>query len=207
MTTRLHGVVTLLRALVESFNLATVRRRHRMSVSGNVAELIHRARRTGASRRPICPLLLGAVELAPIDVTQIYNTLANGGFRSLAPGRTVRSSMRTVSPCRRYPLEIGKAVDPAAVYQLNQGLVEVMRRGTGSTLRKTMASRREMITAGKTGTSDEISRQLVRRLYRRPRHGSLGRLRRQSPDRVDRGVTGALSIWAPMMSKLHGLIV
>ena len=36
-------------------------------------------------------MLLGAANLSPLEVAQIYNTLANGGFRS--PLRAVRAEV------------------------------------------------------------------------------------------------------------------
>jgi penicillin-binding protein 1B len=77
-----HGVVTLIRALVESFNMATVRLGMEVGVE-RVAGLFEKL---GAPTRPPAypSVLLGAFELAPIDVAQIYNTLAMGdsGVRS-----------------------------------------------------------------------------------------------------------------------------
>jgi penicillin-binding protein 1B len=146
-----HGTVTLLQALVESFNMATVRLGMEIGVEP-IAELLYRL---GAPRRaePYPSLLLGAVELAPIEVAQIYNSLATGGFKT--PFRAVRSVVDvTGEPLARYPIEIVAAAEPAAVYQLNQALVEVMRRGTGRTARYRLPE--ELVAAGKTGTSDDF---------------------------------------------------
>jgi penicillin-binding protein 1B len=57
-------------------------------------------------------------------------------------------------PLERYPIKIIEAADPAAVYQLNQGLIEVINRGTGRGARNRLP--RKLIAAGKTGTSDEF---------------------------------------------------
>jgi penicillin-binding protein 1B len=146
-----HGTVSLLRALVESFNMATVRLGVELGVE-NIADLLFQL---GLPRHvnPFPSLLLGAVEMAPIEVAQIYNTLANGGFRT--PFRAVRSVVDAAGdPLERYPMEIVEAADPAAVYQLNQGLVEVINRGTGRGARDRLP--RKLIAAGKTGTSDEF---------------------------------------------------
>jgi penicillin-binding protein 1B len=96
-------------------------------------------------------LLLGALELSPLEVTQAYSTLANGGFR--APLRTVRTVVdaegRTLE---RYALAIEQVANTADVHTLNQALVQVMERGTGRTARQRLDT--TLITAGKTGTSD-----------------------------------------------------
>jgi len=146
-----HGTVSLLRALVESFNMATVRLGVEIGVE-NIADLLFEL---GLPRHvnPFPSLLLGAVEMAPIEVAQIYNTLANGGFRT--PFRAVRSVVNAAGePLERYPMEIVEAARPAAVYQLNQGLIEVINRGTGRGARNQLP--RKLIVAGKTGTSDEF---------------------------------------------------
>lgn len=146
-----HGTVSLLRALTESFNMATVRLGVEIGVQ-TVADLLFEL---GAPRHvnPYPSLLLGAVEMAPIEVAQVYNTLANGGFRT--PFRAVRSVVNaTGEPLERYPIEIVEAADPAAVHQLNQGLIQVINRGTGRGARSRLP--RKLIAAGKTGTSDEF---------------------------------------------------
>ena len=146
-----HGTVSVLRALAESFNMATVRLGIEVGVD-RVADLLFQL---GVPRHvnPYPSLLLGAVEMAPIEVAQVYNTLANGGFRT--PFRAVRSVVDSAGePLERYPIEIIEAADPAAVYQLNQGLIEVINRGTGRGARSRLP--RKLIAAGKTGTSDDF---------------------------------------------------
>jgi penicillin-binding protein 1B len=96
-------------------------------------------------------MLLGAFELSPYEVTQLYNTLANGGFRT--PLRSVRSVVdATGATIQRYPLAIEQTVDPRYVYEINQALVQVMRLGTGRAAASLLPDR--LVTAGKTGTSD-----------------------------------------------------
>jgi penicillin-binding protein 1B len=98
-------------------------------------------------------MLLGALALTPIEVAQIYNTLANGGFR--VPLRAVRSVVGEDGQLlQRYELTITQAADPGAVYALNQALVQVMERGTGRTVRRQLPD--DLIVAGKTGTSDDL---------------------------------------------------
>jgi penicillin-binding protein 1B len=147
----IHGPVPLVRALAESFNMATVRLGLDVGVD-NVARLLVRL---GLMRQPAKypSLLLGSLELTPYEVAQIYNSFANGGFR--APLRAVRvvvdSAGQTV---QRYPLQIAEAANPDNVYALNQALVEVMERGTGITARKLVPP--GLTVAGKTGTSDDL---------------------------------------------------
>jgi penicillin-binding protein 1B len=144
-----HGPVTAIRALAESFNQATVR----LGLDVGLPEVVDLLGRLGLDELPAeyPSLLLGAFELTPLEVTQIYNTLANGGFR--VPPRSVRSVVDAEgATMRRYPIDIEQAVAPGHVYDLNQALVEVMRLGTGRTAAARLPE--SLVTAGKTGTSD-----------------------------------------------------
>lgn len=142
-----HGEVSLLRALAESFNLATVR----LGLDVGLAPIVDTLHALGfdGTVHPYPSLLLGAIEMTPVQVAEIYGTLANSGFRT--PHRAVRSVVDGHGePLARYPIEVEQSFDPALVHQLNQGLVEVLRRGTGRAARLPP----ELVAAGKTGTSD-----------------------------------------------------
>ncbi len=146
-----HGRVPLVQALAESFNLATVRLGLDVGVD-KVAKLLVRLGLTHEPAR-YPSLLLGAVELSPFEVAQVYNTLANGGFR--APLRVVRAVLDSEGKTvHTYPLNIDEAADPANVYAVNQALVQVMERGTGKTARRLIDP--NLTVAGKTGTSDDL---------------------------------------------------
>ena len=85
-------------------------------------------------------MLLGATNLSPLEVAQMYNTLANGGFRS--PLRAVRAVVDEGGQALKAPeLEVAEAVSPEAVYTLDRMLVEVMERGTGRGARRAAAGR------------------------------------------------------------------
>jgi penicillin-binding protein 1B len=97
-------------------------------------------------------LLLGALDVSPVEVAQLYNALANGGFRT--PLRGVKAVVDAKGkPLQAYPLEIAQVADPAAVYQVNRMLVEVMNRGTGRAARARIPP--NLVVAGKTGTSSD----------------------------------------------------
>jgi penicillin-binding protein 1B len=55
---------------------------------------------------------------------------------------------------QRYPIQIEQAADAAAVYAVNQGLVQVMARGTGRSVLAQLPQ--GLNVAGKTGTSDDL---------------------------------------------------
>jgi penicillin-binding protein 1B len=144
-----HGTVTLLRALSESFNRATVR----LGMDIGVPAVAESLGRFGLERRfnPFPSLLLGAVDLTPYEVMQIYATFANGGFR-IPPNAVRRVVDADGVTLQRYPLTIESVADPTDVYALNQALVQVMERGTGRSARARLPD--ALRAAGKTGTSD-----------------------------------------------------
>jgi penicillin-binding protein 1B len=146
-----HGLVPVVRALAESFNMATVR----LGLDIGLEPIADTLQRLGLEKKPTLypSMLLGSLALTPIEVAQVYNTLANGGFR--VPLRAVRSVVAENGELlQRYEIEITEAADPAAVYALNQGLVQVMERGTGRNARKQLPD--DLTVAGKTGTSDDL---------------------------------------------------
>lgn len=144
-----HGVVPLIRALAESMNLATVR----LGMNVGVARVAATLEALGQVNAPPYPsLLLGAVDLAPLEVAQIYNTIATEGFYT--PLRAVRSVLDASGKAlQRYPLRVNQAADPIAVYQLNRALVAVLDQGTG---RSSKARLSGLVAAGKTGSSDGL---------------------------------------------------
>jgi cell division protein FtsI (penicillin-binding protein 3) len=97
-------------------------------------------------------MMLGATNLTPIDVAQMYNTLANGGFR--APLRAVRAVIgEDGTPLKAPQLEVSEAVSPEAIYALDRMLTEVMNRGTGRVAKNQLPA--GLVVAGKTGTADK----------------------------------------------------
>jgi penicillin-binding protein 1B len=146
-----HGLVPVIRALAESYNMATVR----VGLDVGLPQISDVLQRLGLDQKPpLYPsMLLGALALTPIEVAQIYNTLANGGFR--APLRAVRSVVAEDGALlQSYPIEIVTASNTNAVYTLNQALVQVMERGTGRAVRGMLPA--DLVVAGKTGTSDDL---------------------------------------------------
>jgi penicillin-binding protein 1B len=146
-----HGLVPLVRALAESYNLATVR----LGLDVGLEPIAETLQRLGLQHKPTLypSMLLGALALTPIEVAQIYNTLANGGFR--VPLHAVRSVVAEDGEIlQRYEIEITQAADAGAVYALNQALVQVMERGTGRAVRAQLPA--DVVVAGKTGTSDDL---------------------------------------------------
>jgi len=147
---QLRGPVTLVRALTQSLNLPTVRLGLDVGLD-RVADIFEQL---GLEERPaeLPSMLLGATNLSPFEVAQMYNTLANGGFRS--PLRAVRAVVdESGRPLKAPELEVAEAASPEAVYTLDRMMIEVMQRGTGRAARSQLPA--GLVVAGKTGTSND----------------------------------------------------
>ncbi|MGB5209685.1 MAG: penicillin-binding protein 1B [Gammaproteobacteria bacterium] len=146
-----EGEVTLVKALAQSLNMATVRLGMESGLS-SVIDVLHRLG-VEADLAPYPSLLLGAAEMTPIQVAGMYTTLASGGFRT--PLRAVRAVLDAEgAPLNRYPISLSAQFSAQDVFQLNSGLVQVMKRGSGRSASGRLPG--GLVVAGKTGTSDEF---------------------------------------------------
>ncbi len=144
-----HGQVTLHTALSHSYNLATVH----IGMDIGIARTAKTLRNMGVKRSvKLYPsLLLGATLLTPIEVTQMYQTLAGDGFAT--PLRAIRAVISAQGESlQRYSYTVRQSVDPAATFITNTILQEVMRSGTGRSAYQYFPS--DMNLAGKTGTTN-----------------------------------------------------
>lgn len=146
-----YGEMPLMRALGDSRNLAAVR----VGLDVGVPAVVRKLRELGLRREapPYESVLLGGVGLSPLEVAQLYSTLANGGFHS--PLKALHS-VRTAEgeALSRYPPRLTQVADPAAVHQLNAALVMAMHYGTGRSARAILPDWLEV--AGKTGSTNEL---------------------------------------------------
>jgi penicillin-binding protein 1B len=147
---QIRGDMPAVRALTQSLNLPTVN----LGLEIGLPRVARTFVQLGLAEKPkeYPSMLLGATNLSPFDVAQMYNTLANGGFRS--PLRAVRAVMAESGELLKAPeLEVSEAAPADAVYVLDRMLVEVMNRGTGRPARKSLPP--SLVVAGKTGTSND----------------------------------------------------
>lgn len=147
---RQHGSVPLHTALAKSYNLATVR----IGMDIGVARTAKTLKSMGVTREvDLFPsLLLGASSLTPMEVTQMYQTLAGDGFST--PIKGIRAVVDTDGKqLQSYPFTVRQAVDPAATYIVNTMLQEVMHEGTGRTAYASFPGDYGLV--GKTGTTND----------------------------------------------------
>jgi penicillin-binding protein 1B len=145
------GPLPMVRALADSRNLATVQ----LGLQVGLEPVARKFTALGLDREPaqVPSLLLGAVDLTPVEVAQIYNAFANGGKHR--PLQAVQSVMTGDGSSLAAPQpEWRAAAHPIAVYQLNRMLTEVMIHGTGRAGAASLPP--GLVTAGKTGTSSDL---------------------------------------------------
>jgi len=191
-----HGVVQLHEALVHSYNLATVRLGVDVGISNTVKTLRNLGIEKEIKRYP--SILLGAIELSPLEVTQMYQTLAGDGFRT--PLRAIQSVIaRDGTPLQRYPLTVRQTVDPAAVFIVNTILQDVMSQGTGRFAYSAFPE--DFKLAGKTGTTNKLRDSWFAGFT----GDYLGVVWIGRDDNASTGLTGssgALKIWTKLMKNI-----
>lgn len=146
-----HGRVALYRALARSYNLATVN----LGLEVGLENVMQVGRTLGlAEDFPAYPsYLLGAVAMSPLGVTQLYQTLATGGF--YMPLRSINSVLAADNKVlTRYALSVEQRISPQSAFLINSALQRVVSEGSGRGLRRYVA--RSHHVAGKTGTSDNM---------------------------------------------------
>ena len=146
-----HGDVTILEALSKSYNQSGAS----LGLQLGLDKVLQTLEDLGVERQqPRYPsVLLGAGGLTPLEVTQMYQTIAAGGFSS--PLRSIREVLTAQGePLGRYPLNVKQMFDPEAVYLVTQAMQSVMRNGTGKSAYSYLP--RELNIAGKTGTTNNL---------------------------------------------------
>jgi penicillin-binding protein 1B len=193
---RSHGTVSLLDALAFSYNQATVQ----LGLKLGVNQLLQKLEQLGvaADVAAVPSAFLGAVELTPLEVTQIYQSLAAGGYS--VPLRAV-TAVQTAEGGElvRYPLRLMPQPNREAIGVLNYALTQVVERGTAKALPGLLGS--EVTVAGKTGTTND-RRDSWFVGYTRDRIGVVwvGRDDNQ-PARVT-GSNAAMRVWARLFREL-----
>jgi len=147
---KFHGMVPLRTALAQSYNAATAR----LGTDIGIERVLATMKRLGIERelKPYAATMLGAVDLSPFEVAQMYQTIASGGFR--APLRAIREvTTQDGRPLKRYALAVEQAFPAEPMYLLTAAMQGVVREGTAQSLKNWLPA--ESAVAGKTGTTDE----------------------------------------------------
>ncbi len=151
-----RGEVSLLDSLVNSYNASTVR----LGLDLGIDNVIENIELTGIDVKinPYPSALLGAVQLSPMEVTQMYQVLAANGYR--IPLRTIREVLdKDNQPLTRYGLSLKPVLNPKTVFILNTALQKVVESGTAKRLSKQFDGTncgKSCKIAGKTGTTNDL---------------------------------------------------
>jgi penicillin-binding protein 1B len=187
------GQVEFDEALARSLNLATVR----LGLELGVDSVRDKLRELGVSQdiRPLPSLLLGTLELTPLEVAALYQPLAAQGFRARL--RAVRQVTDSESrPLKYFSFEVVESARPTAIKELLYGLNAVMRDGTGRYASRMLGTSN---IAGKTGTTDEL-RDSWFAGFGRDRLAVVWLGRDNNEPAGLSGSSGALRVWTDVMT-------
>jgi len=193
---REHGRVPLYKALAHSWNLATVN----LGMDIGLEKIIAVAGRLGFPRQiaPLPSALLGAVEMTPFEVAQIYQTLAADGFYT--PLRAINAVMAADhSLLSQYGLTVEQRFQPMTIFLLNYALQRVVAEGTASSLQRGKLADEHL--AGKTGTTNDLRDAWFAGFS--GRHVLVVWVGRDDNKPVGlTGATGALPVWERIMTDI-----
>ena len=189
-----HGEVLLYQALANSYNQATARLGNDLGLV-SIQETIEKL--GGLHREQLLPsMTLGAVNMAPLEVAQIYQTLAADGFYT--PLLTIDAVVDGQgNALNSYSLDVEQRFDAQTMYQLRYAMLAVTHEGTGRALQWLLP---DFSVAGKTGTSNDLrdswfagfSGDMMAVVW-------LGRDDNQSTNLT--GSSGALRVWANIVKQ------
>ena len=191
-----HGIVPLYQALAHSYNVATVR----LGMSLGLEKVFDTIHKLGLDQKfaPYPSALLGTMSMSVLDVAQMYQTLASGGFYS--PARAIQAVYKPDGTAlQRYPLTVRENIDPGAVYLLNKALQAVVVEGTARSLKNIMPQ--HLGIAGKTGTTDDL-RDSWFAGFTGNRLAVVWIGRDDNKTCSLTGSSGALQVWASIMSRI-----
>ncbi|NVK21862.1 MAG: penicillin-binding protein 1B [Kangiellaceae bacterium] len=145
-----HGNVPLFEVLTKSYNIAMARLGQQIGIE-NVAEFIEQA---GVDKDvpALDALPLGVLEMSPLELTELYQSLASNGYR-IKPSSIIAVTNNQGELLERYPVESKRIASELNTYLVQANMQMVVERGTGKFLHQ-----RNPFTsfAGKTGTTNDL---------------------------------------------------
>lgn len=191
-----HGKVPMYEALVQSYNQANVR----LGLQVGVDKVLQQLRQMGVEQTiPAYPsVLLGAVEMSPLQVNQVYQTIAGNGFYS--PLSIVRQVTEANGELlSHFPFAVSQAASNDSIYLLQHEMRMVATDGTARGVYRYLPEQQKV--AAKTGTTNDqrdswfagFSGQYVATVW-------LGR--EDAKPTPLTGAGGALNVWGQLMQYL-----
>lgn len=146
-----HGPQPLYMALAQSYNQPTVALGLQVGAAA-VRKTMQLAGYTG-NMLPVPSIFLGSLDAAPVEVAQMYATLAASGYQSpLSAIREVET--KEGQPLSRFPIKVKQTLPEGPVYLTTWAMRQVMTLGTGRAAYNVISP--ATILAGKSGTTDEM---------------------------------------------------
>ena len=146
---KFSGDVPMITALSDSLNLPAVN----LGMELGLDKVVTNIKKAGINVKikPYPSSLLGALQLTPFDVTQLYQTFANSGL--VMPIRSITEVLDNQNrPLSRYSLQLEQGLDEKGVYLVNHALKQVTKTGTAKQLANVFSED----VAGKTGTTNDL---------------------------------------------------
>jgi penicillin-binding protein 1B len=145
-----HGMVPMVDALAKSWNLATIHLGLALGLP-RIKAFLQSFGLTGVNPSP--SLLLGALDLSPLQVTQLYQYLAADGHALplVAVSGVLDGNGRTI---KRYQVQAGDGEYQSAVRLVTWALQQVAVYGTAHSIGDSGLA--WLHAAGKTGTSNDL---------------------------------------------------
>jgi len=143
------GMVPFEEGLVNSLNTPTVR----IGITLGLDQVIKTIQNVGLDRNIVAnpSLLLGALQLTPMEVQQMYQTFAAGG--TYTPLKAIRSVMNSYGKTlKSYPLVVKQVAREESMYLVNYAMNKVTKEGTARYLKASLPAWKN--AAGKTGTTN-----------------------------------------------------
>ena len=147
---KFRGQVPLLDGLVNSLNVPTVNLGLEIGLPSVVDTLNTLGYEGRVSKVP--SILLGAINMSPLEVNQWYNTIANSGLynKSYAINKVLSGDGDVLWSQER---TVDARLSEQAAYLLDFALTKVTKQGTAKSLSWRIP---EQVVAGKTGTSNDL---------------------------------------------------
>lgn len=145
-----YGDVVMINALAHSYNAATVT----LGQDIGLKAVANKFTKMGGELEHAYPsMLLGAIEQSPLDVSSLYQSIANDGFA--IPPRTIRAVLtQNNEVLNTYSMNVEQVTDQQNAFLLKYAMTEVVRSGTARSIQNVLPH--ALPLAGKTGTTGDL---------------------------------------------------
>lgn len=146
---KFRGQVALIDAITKSYNVPSVK----LGMTLGLDEVAYTLQRLGVDKsiKQVPALTLGALELSPLQVNQMYQTIANNGLMVELHSLSAVSTHDNILLWRRQ-ITSEQRSSASATYLINYALHKVTLDGTAKQIKKTFPT---INMAGKTGTTND----------------------------------------------------